>query len=107
MEKKLTESLKIIKQDEEVVSPASRIPYHPFVMKRGEGTTIEDIDGNRYIDFLSSDVALNTGHTHPRVVGAIKERFPFSILGIYSDNGSEFINAQLLRYCEENQITFT
>ncbi len=37
----------------------------------------------------------------------IKERLPFSILGIDSDNGSEFINAHLLRYCEENQITFT
>lgn len=74
MEKKLTESLKIIKQDEEVVSPASRIPYYPFVMKRGKGATVEDIDGNRYIDFLSSAAALNTGHTHPKVVRAIKEQ---------------------------------
>jgi len=37
----------------------------------------------------------------------IKERLPFSILGIDSDNGAEFINAHLLRYCEQNQITFT
>lgn len=74
MEKKLTESLKIIKRDEEVVSPVSRIPYYPFVMKRGKGATVEDIDGNRYIDFLSSAAALNTGHTHPRVVRAIKEQ---------------------------------
>jgi len=37
----------------------------------------------------------------------IEGRLPFSILGIDSDNGSEFINAHLLRYCEENQITFT
>jgi len=36
-----------------------------------------------------------------------KERFPFAILGIDSDNGSEFINAHLLRYCSENKITFT
>lgn len=74
MEKKLTESLRIIKQDEEVISPASRVPYYPFVMKRGEGATVEDIDGNRYIDFLSSAATLNTGHTHPRVVRAIKEQ---------------------------------
>ena len=33
--------------------------------------------------------------------------FPFPILGIDSDNGSEFINAQLLRYCIEHKITFT
>ena len=33
-------------------------------------------------------------------------RFPFPILGIDSDNGSEFINAHLLAYCTEHQITF-
>jgi len=35
------------------------------------------------------------------------DRFPFEILGIDSDNGSEFINAIMLRYCIENKITFT
>ena len=34
-------------------------------------------------------------------------RFPFPILGIDSDNGSEFINGQLLRFCIERKITFT
>lgn len=33
--------------------------------------------------------------------------FPFPVLGIDSDNGGEFINDQLLRYCETNKITFT
>jgi hypothetical protein len=33
--------------------------------------------------------------------------FPFPILGIDSDNGSEFINAHLLKHCEVNKITFT
>jgi len=37
----------------------------------------------------------------------ITAAFPFPVRGIDSDNGSEFINAQLLRYCEQNQITFT
>ena len=37
----------------------------------------------------------------------IKERLPFSMLGIDSDNGAEFINAHLIRYCEEHKITFT
>lgn len=40
-------------------------------------------------------------------IKSIKERLPFSILGIDSDNGAEFINAHLLRYCKEEQITFT
>ncbi len=37
----------------------------------------------------------------------IRKRFPFDIKGIDSDNGSEFINAHLLRYCKREQITFT
>lgn len=37
----------------------------------------------------------------------VKSLFPFPILGIDSDNGSEFINAHLRRYCERNSITFT
>jgi len=40
-------------------------------------------------------------------IKSIKERLPFSILGIDSDNGAEFINAHLLRYCKEEHITFT
>ncbi|HWD23922.1 MAG TPA: DDE-type integrase/transposase/recombinase [Acidimicrobiales bacterium] len=44
------------------------------------------------------------------VLGAIDHacgRFPFPILGIDSDNGSEFINADLFEYCGERKITFT
>lgn len=37
----------------------------------------------------------------------IKQRLSFPILGIDSDNDSAFINAHLLRYCQENKITFT
>jgi len=37
----------------------------------------------------------------------ISQRFPFQILGIDSDNGSEFINHHLWRYCEEKGIQFT
>ena len=36
-----------------------------------------------------------------------KARFPFGIIGIDSDNGSEFINNHLYRYCTQNKITFT
>jgi len=36
-----------------------------------------------------------------------RQRFPFPMLGIDSDNGSEFINGTLLRYCQQEHITFT
>ena len=37
----------------------------------------------------------------------IRARLPFALLGIDSDNGAEFINHQLLRYCKEEKLTFT
>lgn len=40
-------------------------------------------------------------------IDRIRSRIPFPMLGIDSDNGSEFINNNLRRYCEANRITFT
>ena len=40
-------------------------------------------------------------------IAKARERLPFPLLGIDSDNGSEFINHELLRYCEQQHITFT
>jgi len=51
---------------------------------------------------------INKAQVHVfRAIKAIIARFPFEIAGIDSDNGSEFINAIMLRYCAENEITFT
>lgn len=40
-------------------------------------------------------------------VDRVRQRLPFPLLGLDSDNGSEFINATLLRYCRDHKITFT
>ena len=37
----------------------------------------------------------------------IKNTIPYKMLGIDSDNGSEFKNYQLVKWCEDNEITFT
>ena len=42
-----------------------------------------------------------------QAISDLRELFPFTILRIHSDNGSEFINWHLMRWCERNQITFT
>jgi len=42
-----------------------------------------------------------------KAVEDIRKRIPFPLLGIDSDNGTEFINWLLKRYCEEHKITFT
>jgi len=42
-----------------------------------------------------------------KAIHVARQRFPFPMLGLDSDNGSEFINANLLRYCQQEHITFT
>lgn len=50
--------------------------YHPMpvVLCKGEGVYVWDIDGKRYFDFLSAYSAVNQGHCHPRIVGALIEQ---------------------------------
>ena len=51
---------------------------------------------------------LNKGQREAfRALVAARKRFPFPLLGIDSDNGSEFINAHLLEYCTDEHLTFT
>jgi ornithine--oxo-acid transaminase len=47
--------------------------YHPLpvVLERGEGVFVWDVEGKRYYDFLSAYSAVNQGHCHPRIVGAM------------------------------------
>ncbi|MDR1379139.1 MAG: aspartate aminotransferase family protein [Synergistaceae bacterium] len=70
----LTRCLKLVEEDKTLTSPGGKIPYYPLAIKRGRGAMIEDLDGNRYIDMLSSAGAVNTGHCHPKVVEAIKNQ---------------------------------
>jgi 4-aminobutyrate aminotransferase len=47
---------------------------YPIVPVRGEGCTIEDIDGNLFLDFTAGIAVNSTGHAHPRVTAAIARR---------------------------------
>jgi ornithine--oxo-acid transaminase len=46
----------------------------PVVIERGEGVWVYDVEGKKYLDMLSSYSALNQGHCHPKIVGALKEQ---------------------------------
>lgn len=48
--------------------------YHPLpvVLAKGEGVFVWDVEGKRYYDFLSAYSAVNQGHCHPKIVGAMK-----------------------------------
>lgn len=49
------------------------IKEYPLVVARGRGAMVEDVDGNRFLDFMAGIAVAATGHSHPRVVEAIQE----------------------------------
>src|SRR3954469_2571742 len=59
--------------DERWTSPSLPRAY-PIVPVKGDGLTVEDIDGNLFLDFAAGIAVTSTGHSHPAVVGAIREQ---------------------------------
>ncbi len=56
-------------------TPAVAYPhYFPIAPRVAQGATIEDVDGNRFIDWMSGISVLNLGHRHPRQVAALEEQ---------------------------------
>lgn len=76
--------------------------YHPLpvVLERGEGVYVWDVEGKKYFDFLSAYSAVNQGHCHPKIVGAMHEQaqkltltsraFHNDILGKYEKYATEY-----------------
>ena len=50
--------------------------YHPLdvVIEKAEGVWVTDVEGKKYLDFLSAYSAVNQGHNHPRIVQAMKDQ---------------------------------
>lgn len=76
--------------------------YHPLpvVLSKGEGVFMWDAEGKKYYDFLSAYSAINQGHCHPKIVGALKDQaetltltsraFYNDVLGQFEKFASEF-----------------
>ena len=92
---------RMIERDERVTSPSYTRVY-PLVVARGEGATIEDVDGNLLLDFNAGIAVCSTGHCHPRVVEAIN-RQSSQLLHM---SGTDFYYAPELELAEKlTQIT--
>jgi len=63
----------VIERDSAVISPSYTRSY-PLVAARGEGAIVEDVDGNRFLDFNAGIAVCSTGHCHPQVVKAIQDQ---------------------------------
>ncbi len=65
--------------------------YHPLpvVLEKGEGVFVWDVEGKRYYDFLSAYSAVNQGHCHPEIIGALKtqaEKLTLTSRAFYNAN---------------------
>jgi 4-aminobutyrate aminotransferase len=63
----------VVDRDTAWTSP-SYIKEYPLVIAGGKGAMLEDVDGNRFIDYMSGIAVSATGYNHPKVVAAIKEQ---------------------------------
>jgi len=91
----------ILEKDHRYISPSYTRPF-PFVMKRGSGAIVEDVDGNLFLDFNAGVAVCSTGHSHPEVVEAInKQAAEFLHIG-----SADYYYPQLVELAEKlEQIT--
>jgi 4-aminobutyrate aminotransferase len=67
------EAIALIERDRKVTSPSLPRAY-PFVVRRGAGSMVEDVDGNIFLDLNAGIAVTSTGHCHPRVVEAVQQQ---------------------------------
>ena len=56
------------------VFPRGQGHLYPVFVERARNSELWDVEGNRYIDFGTGIAVCNTGHSHPKVVAAVKEQ---------------------------------
>ncbi len=78
----------------EIENQYSAHNYHPLpvVLERGEGVYVWDVDGKKYFDFLSAYSAVNQGHCHPHIIGALKNQAEKLTLVSRAFHSNEFGN---------------
>ncbi len=90
----------VIERDQAVLSPSYTRSY-PLVASRGEGAMVEDVDGNRFLDFSAGIAVVSTGHCHPEVVAAI-ERQSERLIHM---SGTDFYYENMVEFAEKLAAT--
>ena len=86
----------LVERDSRVFAPCAGRVY-PFVIERGEGCYVWDVDGNRYLDMNAGIAVVAAGHSHPRIVRAIQEQAARFI----HMAGTDFYNEPMIRLGEK------
>lgn len=84
-----------LERDDRVMSP-SYTRIYPLVVKRAKGAMIEDLDGQRFLDFTAGIAVTNAGHCHPRVLKAIARQSK----RLVHMSGTDFYYAPQIRLAE-------
>jgi 4-aminobutyrate aminotransferase len=90
------EAQKILALDHQFISPSYTRDY-PMVAKRGQGVSVEDVDGNVFLDFAAGIAVVSTGHCHPDVVRAIQRQAEMLI----HISGTDFYYPLLVQLAEK------
>lgn len=86
----------VVERDHAVLSPSYTRDY-PLVIDHGQGALVTDVDGNRFLDLNAGIAVVATGHSHPRVVEAIRkqaERFLHM-------SGTDFYYESMVNFAEK------
>lgn len=84
---------------QEIIEQSERVGAHnyhplPVVIAQAEGVWVHDPEGRKYMDFLSAYSAVNQGHRHPKIIGALKDqadRVTLTSRAFYNDRMGDFL----------------
>ena len=91
---------RVLEQDAKFMSPSYTRDY-PLVARRGRGAVVEDVDGNKFLDFAAGIAVCSTGHCHPKVVAAIQEQ----AAQLIHMSGTDFYYENMPRFAEKLAAT--
>jgi ornithine--oxo-acid transaminase len=94
-----TSELRTKASSRDIIEQSERVGAHnyhplPVVISKAKGVWVHDPEGRKYMDFLSAYSAVNQGHGHPRIVGALKEqadRVTLTSRAFYNDRMGDFL----------------
>ena len=67
-------SVEMVKKSDQVYASAGQIRYFDICLDSAKGAILKDMDENEYIDLLATASAMNVGHSHPKILAAMKEQ---------------------------------
>ena len=104
-----------VARDKTTIAPFSRLSYFPVAFKSGRGALLEDVDGNQFIDLLSSAGSQNLGHAHPAIIEAVHAQMQqytqFTNAYFYNPIAAEFAEALVAitpvkTHCGDKKVAF-